>query len=233
MTMDFTSETNAPHLAQVNPHGQRYQGLQELEAYWQALRAGRLVPLRSDLNPRGIENVLDEAFIIERIAPGIARIRVAGSHLNELVGMDVRGMPLTTLFTPNARNLIKDDVDAVFTGPKTMELKLSSETGIGKPALVAQMLLLPMRSDMGDITRALGVLVTRGRVRRGPRRFDLSAASKMGVLESGSEADGKPGDYKTSVPSPALQEKTIQELNRRVAAKKNPGAHLRLVHSAD
>ena len=53
----------------------KYQGqmtwaaLKQMEAYWEGLRHGRTVPLRTDVNPRGIENVLEYAFILERIAP--------------------------------------------------------------------------------------------------------------------------------------------------------------------
>ena len=35
------------------------------------------------------------------------------------------------------------------------------------------MLLLPLRSDLGDVTRALGCLIAEGEIGQGPRRFDL------------------------------------------------------------
>ena len=72
-----------------------YNPIAEVEAYWEALRGSRLMPTRAEIDPRGIEQALEYAFIVERIAPGIARLRIAGSHLNELMGMEVRGMPLT------------------------------------------------------------------------------------------------------------------------------------------
>ena len=54
------------------------------------------MPRRAEIDPRGIENALEYAFILERIAPGMARIRLAGIHLSDLMGMEVRGMPLTS-----------------------------------------------------------------------------------------------------------------------------------------
>ncbi len=152
----------------------RYPAIREVEGYWQGLRGGRLVPRRSEIDPRGIERALEFAFIIERIAPGIARLRIAGSHLSDLMGMEVRGMPLSAFFAPSARSEAGDLIEQVFRGPATAELTLSAERGIGKPAIDARMILLPMKSDLGDMSRALGCLSTHGAIGRSPRRFEIS-----------------------------------------------------------
>ena len=102
----------------------------QLEAYWEALRGGNLLPKRSEVDPRGIEAALEYAFILERIAPGIARMRIGGSHLNELMGMEVRGMPLTALFAPNARRQIADGLEDVFQTPAIATLRLTSPGGV-------------------------------------------------------------------------------------------------------
>lgn len=145
----------------------------QLEAYWEALRGGNLLPKRSEVDPRGIEAALEYAFILERIAPGIARMRIGGSHLNELMGMEVRGMPLTALFAPNARRQIADGLEDVFQTPATATLRLTSPGGVRRAALDARMVLLPLKSDLGDVSRALGCLVSRGDIGTAPRRFDL------------------------------------------------------------
>ena len=62
------------------------RALDLVEAYWTALRGARLVPSRSEVDPRGIEAALDRAFVAERIAPGVARLRLAGAHLADLNG---------------------------------------------------------------------------------------------------------------------------------------------------
>lgn len=159
----------------------RHPSIREVEAYWQGLRAGRLVPHRSEVDPRGIERSLEYAFILERIAPGLARLRIAGSHLSDLMGMEVRGMPLTAFFTPEARNRVADCLEQVFDGPATAELTLTAERGIGKPAIDARMILLPMKSDLGDLSRALGCLSTQGVIGRAPRRFEV-VSEKVGLL---------------------------------------------------
>ena len=72
------------------PHNTRSL-LWQMEAYWRALPRSQIVPRRSDIDPRGVENLLRHAIILERVAPGVARFRIAGQHLSDLTGMEVRG----------------------------------------------------------------------------------------------------------------------------------------------
>ncbi|WP_147124971.1 PAS domain-containing protein [Shimia ponticola] len=156
----------------------RFEGIAAVEAYWQALRGNRTVPLRSDVDPRGIETALDFAFIVERTCAGVIRFRLAGSQLSELMGMDVRGMPLTSLFTAESRSEVSRAFEAVFSGPEILEIGVVSPAGAQREMLFGQMMLLPLKSDLGDISRALGCFPTRGKMGRAPRRFELAAAPK-------------------------------------------------------
>lgn len=150
-------------------------GLNALFAYWRGLCRGAVPPRRSQIDPRRIEAVLPDAFIVERIAPGLARFRVAGAHLAGLMGMDVRGMPLSCLIRPPAREGFAAALARLFEEPATLDLRLVSPGGPGCAELTGRMLLLPLQSDLGDVSRALGCLVSGpGRPGRAPRRFDLS-----------------------------------------------------------
>lgn len=165
----------------------QHPGLSLVEAYWEGLREGRLVPRRADVDPRGIDQALEFAFILERIAPGMARFRLAGMHLNDLMGMEVRGMPLTSFFVPEARPMISETLEHVFEEPATARLLLAGERGLGKPELEAELLLLPLKSDLGDISRVLGCLVARGDVGRTPRRFTVTETRRNPLLQSAIE----------------------------------------------
>ncbi len=145
--------------------------LREVEAYWDLLRDGRLVPDRSEVDPRGFPGALAQSFLLERIAPGLARIRVTGRHLCDLMGIDMQGLPLTSLFLPDARPRIIEVLSAVFEEPAVARARLSSPGGIGRRALDARLLILPLRDDQGDVTRAVGCLVADGAIGRTPRRF--------------------------------------------------------------
>ena len=132
----------------------------QAEAYWSALRNGAEVPKRAQVDPRGLENILEHAFILERIAPGVARIRLAGQRLSQLAGMEVRGMPLSTFFTPSGRIHVSAALEHVFEAPAVAELDLQGKPAFGRPAPKARMILLPLRDDTGVVNRAMGVLVS-------------------------------------------------------------------------
>jgi len=147
--------------------------LHALRDHWESLRINGNVPARSDVQPRGIRSALDHAFILERIAPGAARFRLAGRHLLDVMGMEVRGMPICALLNTSSRGRFSDVLESVFRGPQIAELSLSSPAGYARPPLEGKLLLLPLRSDLGDVTRALGCLVSGGGIGQTPRRFDL------------------------------------------------------------
>ena len=67
-----------------------YHGPGQLVAY-------TLIDLRrAGLNVRQLVSALEQVFLIEQIAPNHGRIRLAGMALCDLLGMDPRGMPITT-----------------------------------------------------------------------------------------------------------------------------------------
>ena len=152
--------------------------LAQIEAYWQTQRRGRLVPARSDIDPRGLTGVLEYAFVLERISSGLARFRVAGAHLRNLVGMEVRGMPLSALFTPEAREPLSDMISAAFDTPAIIRADIVSQGGFARAPMEGAMVLLPLRSDLGDITRILGGLSLSGEVGRTPRRLEIAHQSR-------------------------------------------------------
>ena len=136
----------------------------EVEAYWRARRGERLMPLRSEIDPAGFTAALDHAFILERTGPARTRLRLAGLWLTDAMGMEVRGMPGTSLFEPAARADVAAAIERVFSGPSILRIVLGSASGAR-----GSMVLLPLRSDLGDVSRALGCVGT-------PARPDLARA---------------------------------------------------------
>ena len=153
----------------------RFGILAEVRAYWEGLREAGALPRRDQIDPRGIAGALEQTFLLERVAPGQARFRLAGMQLHDLMGMDVRGMPLTAMFEPAARTRLVTAMEGVFAGPGIAEVWLEAERGIGRPALEGRMILLPLVSSRGTVDLALGCLATEGQFGRAPRRFAISA----------------------------------------------------------
>ncbi|SLN12318.1 PAS domain protein [Roseovarius litorisediminis] len=190
-------------------------------AYWQSMRKSGDVPWRSDIDPRGIEGLLENAFIAENIAPGVTRLRIAGSHLSDLMGMEVRGMPLSAFVDPGQRKDFALQLVELFDRPATLHLKLRSDGGIGRPVIESDLVLLPLRSDLGDISRALGCLVTKGNIGRAPRRFNI-ASTTLEPLDTGS-----PGLMAESMQGPGMAETGHRFEHRPANPSEKP--YLRLV----
>jgi hypothetical protein len=154
------------------------QAVEQVRGYWQALYgACGAVPYRSEIDPRGIEAALEYAFVLERIAPGVGRIRLAGMHLADLMGSEVGGMPLSVFMLPEARGALARQIDACCDAPAIADLRLVSHGAMLRPRLDARMLLLPLRSQDGEVNRILGVLAAQGDIGRKPRRFIVTATN--------------------------------------------------------
>ena len=186
-----------------------FQGLAEVRAYWEGLRRDGGIPGRADLDPRGLSNTLERVFIAERIGTGLVQIRIAGSVLNEVAGMDARGLPLSCLFVPEGRAGLASVVDRVFNDPIAAELHLQSDAATGRPALQGRLLLLPLLGSDGARTLVLGCLGLQGQIGRHPRRFTILRTVQERLLAQIPVSD--------DLPAPA----------------ERPRCHLRLVHSAD
>ena len=153
--------------ALAHPH------LLSLEAYWQKLREAGDIPARTDLNPARIEHVLPYTFILQRVAAGTARFRVAGQRLHDLLKMDPRGMPFSTLFDQDCHSDVRHVIEAVCADPAIIGLQVRSAATLLRPSLEGSVLLLPMRDTSGQMSRILGAIVTPDTTSHKPRRFAI------------------------------------------------------------
>jgi hypothetical protein len=153
--------------------------LTSLERYWRSLRHARHIPVRNDLNPSKIDHALPYAFILQRVAPGTARFRVAGQRVHDMIKMDARGMPFSTLFHPECRDDIASLIETAFGEPAIMGLPLVSAGAFMRPKLHGAMLLLPMQDDAGETNRLLGAFVTPDVAQTRPRRFEINTGEKL------------------------------------------------------
>lgn len=161
--------------------------------YWNSTRKDHDIPLRSNIDPRGIAGMLSRTFILEEIAPGLARFRVAGTQLGDLLGMDVRGMPISAMLRPDAREQMSGAMAKMFDKPGILRAALVSPRELRRPKLEAELLILPLRDDRGSITRAIGCLVTKGEIGRTPRRFDIRhiRVDPVSVVKSAEKNDSE------------------------------------------
>lgn len=147
--------------------------LTSVESYWQDLRRGGAVPARLDIKPGKLDQALSSCFILERIAPGIAKVRIAGQALHDVLKMEPRGMPFSAFFTPDGRERLSTLVEQVFEGPTLIEVDLHAPRALGKPRLHGRLLMLPLSDAEGNVTRVFGCMVVDGDPGRKTRNFDI------------------------------------------------------------
>jgi hypothetical protein len=156
--------------------GDDRKALQALEAYWRELRGARRLPIRTEVEPARIDAILHHCFILEHVAPGIARIRVAGQALAAVTGHDLRGLPISAIFDVPSRLALQGWLGQVFQGPALVELPLRQSGGLIRAGRSGRMLMLPLLGAEGAVTRAIGAVVADGPFAARPIAIDDAEA---------------------------------------------------------
>jgi len=154
-------------------HGAR--ALRILDAYWHSLAARGGVPRRAAIDPGAIQDALEYAFLVDRVGPHHARVRITGGAVNGILGADLVGMPLSVFLTPEARVEFDDVLARCFDQSAMLSLTLV------KTDAVAQMHLYPLLDHKGRIAHLLGGIVAEGGAASGARRFDLAETQEHPV----------------------------------------------------
>lgn len=155
--------------------------LSNLEQYWQSLRKDGGIPARADVDPSAIDTALPHTFVLERVAPGVARMRVAGQQLHEILRMEPRGMPLSAFFAADDRSTLAVHLESAFAEPALVAIPVHVPTSLLRPAVKGAMLLLPMRDEYGDVNRVLGALVVNGKLTSRRRRLQIDDCQPMRI----------------------------------------------------
>ncbi len=146
--------------------------IMDLLRYWESLRAGRIAPVRSEIDPRMIKSALKHTFILELDPIGGIRFRLAGDKVCAVMGMELRGMPASTLIDIPDRQKFEQTLHSIVRSPEIIEYRLAA----GRESRFegsARMLLLPMQDADGKITRVLGGLSMRTQLFDPPLRFEV------------------------------------------------------------
>ena len=143
-----------------------------LRSHWESLRINGELPLRADITPRQIPDVLDSLFIFERLNPQDVRVRIAGLTICEMMGMEVRGQSPMSFFDDSTRRRFAAVITDVLDRPTIAYLGLDTVDKMGNESR-AEMILLPLRSDFGDVTRVIGCVTGPAEGFTAPMRFHV------------------------------------------------------------
>jgi len=194
---------------------QRMQGFPraaQVIACWHAARRARPVPLRRDIAPAPLGEALAQCFIAALVSPRVARLRIAGSGLHDLMGMDVRGMPLTAFFDTDARRVVMQATEQLCSGAR-VALPMVAERGLRRPPMEGLLVMLPLSSDGNGIDMVLGALDTVGVTGTPPRRF---ATAKPTPAAFGQRTAPLAQILQDRMPVPAAPERTGRPHGLRV-----------------
>lgn len=185
--------------------------LSSLKSYWDRLRAGRVAPYRAEIDPRQFESALENTFIVEKLAPDTMRVRLAGTKICEMMGMEMRGMEPGALIQEVDRVRFERLLNVVMNEPAVIELKLAAPNRAG--VYRAKMLLMPLRSDFGDINRVIGCTSGDGDLFAAPLAFAIEdvAVTPVEPSQSVEARAAMPGfadaqaEFAATAPAPKLR----------------------------
>lgn len=126
-------------------------------------------------------------------------------------------MPLCTFLHPSSRGRLSDVLETVFRAPQLAELWLSAPAEYGRPAMSGRMLLMPLRSDLGDVTRALGCLIAEGEIGNAPRRFNMTDDRVMPVFDGAETVSPSPSARGFAETRPTWQDERRPDVRARNA----------------
>lgn len=129
-----------------------------LFTYWESVRAGRVAPHRFEIDPAKISSILPFTFILERLDAESYRFRLAGTHMCETFGHELRGTNFlagwdTIDRLPLLRLLSKLTHDGM------VGVVRISVGAIAHESMECETLLLPIRHTHDTIDRVLGSFV--------------------------------------------------------------------------
>lgn len=156
--------------------------------HWTALRHRSEVPNRCEIDPRVFPDALENTFIFERIAEGDFRARLAGMNLCDMMGMEVRGLSAASFMQRTERTRIEKILEQVLARPAVGELTLTGVDLSGNSVEV-NMILLPLRSDMGDVNRVIGCVSYPQKAFNAPLRFAVKAQKLTPLSALGQNAE--------------------------------------------
>lgn len=228
----------------------RHQTTKALHAYWEELRDGRFTPLRSEVEPTEISALLPNTFILERNGGEEARFRMTGDAVCDLIGIELNGMNLGSIWADASRGRISQLIEGVTSAPATGVVAGKSPAVGAIDGTLAEFCFLPLRADSGEINRIIGsaVVVEGERVWRGPEPRLFNALDlRLSAIQSNEARPETPmayeqpaeADYPTAAESgapfelKAIDGKFASEDQRPVTTLDRARPHLRVVRDED
>lgn len=124
--------------------------------YWNALRNGRALPLRREVDPIALRNILSRIFMLEMIDPHHAVFRIAGTALCAAFGREFRDHNFVEIWDRSARPEIINLFRRMTTHAEAGLINAEAAT-LDRSVIKCEVLILPLSDSNGQTTRLIGV----------------------------------------------------------------------------
>lgn len=128
---------------------------QQLYAYWNDVRSGRLAPKRFEIEPSQIARILPDTFILELIDTVTARFRLAGTRICEAFATEFRGVNIFELFGAEDRVTLTRQFSTIAKQGAVGVFEIEGESVSGRTARF-EMLVAPLIHTREVVDRFLG-----------------------------------------------------------------------------
>jgi hypothetical protein len=151
-----------------------------LAGYWQGLRAGRERPSRADIDPADIIDLLPWFYIVDCIDPAESIIRLAGTALRTLYGMELTGRRTQELTPPQFRRTRQWRIQAAATQPCGMWFLREHSFATGLVDEI-ETLFLPITPGLPMLGQFIGVASSTTPAREWQSAYDPGILSAPGL----------------------------------------------------
>lgn len=131
-------------------HARFQPASQKLWAAWSALPRPGIVPTRTSFDPCAIPSILPVISLIERMAPGEWRVRLAGTELERRWGRELSGLSYAEVLSSQAVDVTHCELDAICRQPCGSWSLRHLELQSGR-RLQTETLRLPLRDKHGEV----------------------------------------------------------------------------------
>jgi len=136
----------------------RHRTTETVFNYFNHLRAGRSAPLRHEIDPSVLKNVLPDLFIMEKGRDGLVRFRLAGTRVCLVLGREMREREFADVWDTAFRHRMRLAADTVLANRNPLEVAVTATADDGS-TLSLEMLMLPLLSRIDRCDRIFGSLV--------------------------------------------------------------------------
>ncbi len=125
-----------------------HEGTIALFQYWDRLRKGRPAPLRTEIEPADIRQLLADTFILERDLRSEAIFRLAGTRLCATYGRELRGYAFALVWATRDQQMMARLAHNIFENNSIVVVTFRGTSQSGRTCGF-EMILLPLASSEG------------------------------------------------------------------------------------